>query len=54
MPSWSPSEPQDGQQEAASPTAPAGEDEVAAARRLLADLFEDAPAADGEGEQADR
>ena len=52
MPSWSSSEPQDEQQEAPLPTSPPGEDEVAAARRLLADLFEDAPAA--ADEQPDR
>jgi len=52
MPSWSPSEPQDGQQDAPPPASPAGEDDVAAACRLLADLFEEAPAA--ADEQPDR
>ena len=47
MPSWSPSEPQDEHQE---PTlsAPARAAKIEAARRLLEQLFEDAPADDDE------
>lgn len=47
MPSWSPSEPQDDQLEPpTAPDAPADADAIAAARRLLAELFEDEPAVD--------
>ena len=53
MPSWSPSEPPDSRPEPqTSPTPQTGEDQVAAARRLLADLFEEEP--DADDEQPDR
>jgi hypothetical protein len=47
MPSWSPSEPQDQPQEppAAAPAAEAAAAEIEAARKLLAELFEDEPPA---------
>ena len=54
MPSWSPSEPQDGQHDAPPPATPTGEDEVAAARKLLADLFDDEDEPAAADEQPDR
>ena len=49
MPSWSPSEPEDERRKPnSSPTDAATTSDVDAARRLLAELFEDANADDGE------
>ena len=44
MPSWSPSDPEEAEQEPT--TAPASATDVDAARRLLEELIEDAPADD--------